>query len=311
MEAAATLLPVVGPYLKDFFEYEASYDGQIAINWTGAHLEVPVFALAAYLFIIFYIPPVLKSPFKIRNYWAYWNLLLSLFSIIGTSRCVPALYRELSTNGFQSSVCKDPSEWYLNGPSGLWTTLFVFSKLPELIDTIFLVFQKKPIIFLHWFHHVTVLLYCWHAFTMRSATGLWFISMNFSVHSIMYGYYFFAIIGMKGIARKIAPSITTIQIAQMLVGTVVTAMSAYWHGQEGVSCKVDPANFKMGLGMYMSYFILFASLFYDKYIAKEPKNNEPKKNICGGDVTDKTDSAGLFHRDGSISPSKKDAKKSS
>lgn len=33
--------------------------------------------------------------------------------------------------------------------------------------------QNKEVIFLHWFHHVTVLLYCWHAFISDTATGLW------------------------------------------------------------------------------------------------------------------------------------------
>ena len=52
----------------------------------------------------------------------------------------------------------------------------VYSPLPPdvlFVDTVFLVLQKKPVIFLHWFHHVTVLLYCWHAFANWTASGLW------------------------------------------------------------------------------------------------------------------------------------------
>ena len=34
------------------------------------------------------------------------------------------------------------------------------------------------------------MLYCWHAYHNRIAPGLWFASMNYLVHSVMYTYYF-------------------------------------------------------------------------------------------------------------------------
>jgi hypothetical protein len=52
------------------------------------------------------------------------------------------------------------------------------------------VLQKKRVIFLGWFHHTTVMLYCWHAFHNCIAPGLWFATMNYLVHSVMYTYYF-------------------------------------------------------------------------------------------------------------------------
>ena len=57
----------------------------------------------------------------------------------------------------------------------------------------------------------------------------------------------------------------------MVVGAVVTFCGAYWTINEGInSCHVDPANYKLGLAMYVSYFCLFAVLFYNLYLGGVP-----------------------------------------
>ena len=147
-----------------FQHWEQNYDTHTSIVWARDHADIPVFAVCIYLGFIFYVPGLLKKPMQLRRTWAYWNLLLSVFSIIGATRTVPHLVDTLRTKGFIFSLCAEPESWYLRGKEGVWVSMFIFSKIPELIDTVFLVLQKKPVIFLHWFHHVTVLLYCWHAY---------------------------------------------------------------------------------------------------------------------------------------------------
>ncbi|VDL66713.1 unnamed protein product [Nippostrongylus brasiliensis] len=49
------------------------------------------------------------------------------------------------------------------GPASFWACMFAFSKIAELGDTVFLVLRKRPVIFLHWYHHAVVLVYCWHS----------------------------------------------------------------------------------------------------------------------------------------------------
>jgi len=270
-------------------DLESSFDAQAAIKWSVDHDEIPIFAITLYLAAIFWIPPKLvgTTPLKLRRTWALWNALLAVFSMFGASRTLPTLYTALRMHGFRFTTCTDSIDWYLGvneRPCGMWMTLFIFSKIPELIDTIFLVIQQKEVIFLHWFHHITVLLYCWHAYTSSpAATGLWFAAMNFTVHSVMYTYYFFSISGMRKLARPLAPAITILQIAQMAVGCGVTVYAAgehyTWAGAiargESIlppTCAGTPESYKLGLGMYSSYLLLFSALFYANYLAPGAKN---------------------------------------
>ncbi len=62
------------------------------------------------------------------------------------------------------------------------------SQIPELVDTVFIVLRKKPLILLHWYHHFTVLLYCWHSYATRSSAGVYkwfagFFTVNSGRHS--------------------------------------------------------------------------------------------------------------------------------
>jgi elongation of very long chain fatty acids protein 6 len=79
--------------------------------------------------------------------------------------------------------------------SGFWTLAFVLSKVPELGDTVFIVLRKQPLIFLHWYHHVTVLIYSWYSYSEYTAAARWFVVMNYIVHSVMYSYYAFKALG--------------------------------------------------------------------------------------------------------------------
>ena len=214
-----------------------------------------------------------------------WNVLLSVFSFVGLVNTVPRLISTLAKEGFTYTVCEHPEKWYLDGHAGLYVFLFIYSKIPELMDTVFLVLKKRPVIFLHWFHHCTVLLYCWHAYSFAIAPGIWFAGMNYTVHSIMYMYYGLTSLGLlKFLTSLIAPYITTIQIVQMIVGMAVTVASALKHMEGGNdACWVNPANYKMGFAMYATYFVLFAILFKNLYCAggRKAKKTEKSSDFCG------------------------------
>merc|ERR1712232_171028 len=129
-----------------------------------------------------------------------------------------------------------------------------------------------------WWHHSTVLLYCWHSYSVRIATGAWFACMNYSVHSIMYGY--FAIMGTR--CRKLvtpyAIYIALLQLVQMLVGMFVTVKAVLYQAA-GEERHVNKTNSVLGLGMYLSYFVLFFKLFVDNYYLK-PKTLKKRASLC-------------------------------
>ena len=112
----------------------------------------------------------------------------------------------------------------LNPPIGTWRNIFVFSKVFEFIDTAFLVLRKSSLQFLHWYHHITVLVYSWYVLSHSSiATRLWFASINYAIHTLMYSYFAVKSAGLY-LPSQIALFITILQILQMFNGLFVNFM---------------------------------------------------------------------------------------
>jgi len=241
--------------------------------------QVPVLAVIGYLLFCYFGIKFMDSrkPFGLRYTLALWNFSLASFSFIGMVRTVPHLIGMVLTMPYKDTVCLPAEETYGNGTVGFWVMLFIFSKLPELIDTFFIVVRKRPLIFLHWYHHVTVLLYCWHAYATMAGSGLYFVAMNYSVHAFMYAYFCLQALRMvpKGFPAYL---ITICQIAQMLIGTFVCVSSWYFKLQNPDDCSNDRNNLIAGGLMYGSYLYLFVDFAVRRFILSPPKKDAPKKD---------------------------------
>jgi len=106
---------------------------------------VPLAFIALYVLIITLGPRLMKDrkPFQLKTPLALWNLSLSVFSLCGMARTVPHLLHTIATKPFRDTICTDSEAAYADGAVGLWTMLFIFSKVPELIDTFFIVTRKS------------------------------------------------------------------------------------------------------------------------------------------------------------------------
>lgn len=163
------------PSLEPFYlKYEKNYDPHPVLNvMKSTDYIIPFGAVASYLIFCYYGIRIMKArkPFDLLEPLSMWNLFLSIFSFYGAVRTVPHMLHRIFTLSFEQTVCQSPHTAYGAGACGLAVQLFIISKIPELIDTVFIVLRKKPLIFLHWYHHVTVLLYCWNAYVTESAAG--------------------------------------------------------------------------------------------------------------------------------------------
>lgn len=190
---------------------------------------------------------------------------------------MPVLISNVLTQPYQDTVCTDPIQSYGTGPCGFWVMLFIFSKVPELIDTVFIVIRKKRLIFLHWYHHVTVLLFCWNSFATAAGSGLYFVAMNYSVHALMYGYY--CLQALNACPKSFpAHLITLSQIGQMFIGTGV-CISGWYYMLNGMECANDKSNLVAGALMYGSYLYLFVDFFIVRY-----SPSKKSKGVKGGKV---------------------------
>ncbi|CAH2321857.1 elongation of very long chain fatty acids 6 [Pelobates cultripes] len=253
------------------YEFEKGFDEQEAIDWMRENWSKSFFFSFLYVALIFGGQRVMKERkrFELRRPLVLWSFTLAVFSIIGAIRTSWYLGNVLIASGFKESVCD--SGFYSGPVSKFWAYAFVLSKVPELGDTLFIVLRKQKLIFLHWYHHITVLLYTWYTYKDTVAGGGWFMTMNFTVHAFMYSYYTLRAAGIR-VPRPCAMFITITQILQMFMGIVVNSLVYHWKQDGG--CKSTTENIFWSSMMYLSYLILFCSFFIKAYM-KEP---EKKKN---------------------------------
>ncbi|KAL3283004.1 hypothetical protein HHI36_006161 [Cryptolaemus montrouzieri] len=254
------------PLRYHVFDFESSYKHNEYIQWMKGQWSIGYTLCVIYVIAIFSGQYLMKTrpKFEFRRPLVFWNVFLAVFSIIGASRTYPEMSHILRNYGWYHSVCNS-SFLTRDKVSAFWTFLFIWSKPVEFGDTFFIVARKQPLIFLHWYHHVTVLLYSWFAYMESAGTVRWFTVMNYSVHSIMYTYFAMRALRFK-LPKQLAMVVTFLQLIQMFLGCAVNIW-AYKYLQRDLVCQVSYLNITLSFGMYLSYLLLFAQFFYRSYLA--------------------------------------------
>lgn len=258
-----SVLPFLAPIESRFSWEKAQPWLDTSYRWMGCYVSM------IYLLLVYVGKRWMrdKPAYSLRRPLAMWNTGLVVFSIIGSLNVVPYLVSSVVSNGFVHSVCNDVL-FSSDAPHAiLWAFLFLLSKCVELFDTMFVILRKTPLNFLHWYHHATVFMYAAYYSSYIPALSLWFASMNYSVHSIMYSYYTVKAAGVR-VPQTVALVITTLQLVQFVVG-LVALVTAYAQKTSGVNCDATYGFLYVGLTVYLSYLVLFLHYFCQRYMRRE------------------------------------------
>lgn len=253
---------------------ENAVDPERIVAYTSRTWTVCLYASAIYLILVFQGRKWMQNrkSYNLKKPLILWNIGLAVFSIFGTATVLPPLLYSLYTHGIDYTVCF--SEYMYIPRIAIWCYLFGLSKILELGDTAFIVLRKSPLRFLHWYHHITVLIYTMYGITEPNAIGIIFGAMNYFVHSLMYTYY--ACRAMQfSIPRWCAQIITILQLSQMFVGVYVTVL-AFYNAKSGriTGCTARNDLMAMATVMYFSYALLFIHFFYQKYCSRKQEKSQ-------------------------------------
>lgn len=198
------------------------------------------------------------------------NAFLSLFSLwmnIHVSRTI------LETPDFKDTICI-PRRSDL--PERMQVSLYIFllSKIYELLDTPILIARRRPLSFLHVWHHSTVIFEIWGWVDQKVALGLYGMWFNTAVHVVMYAYYALVLRGYK-IRAKIL--ITASQIIQFVTGFLSLFPFLILHLTRPNGCEGSVGLLLSSL-INGSYLILFLIFYRDTY-TKPHRSRETKSHF--------------------------------
>lgn len=247
--------------------------------------QIPILVGIGYVLSLYTLQNYMKDkkPYSLKILSLLHNAFLSLLSLAMFCGVAYGAYRKQQENGFWAGLVCEQDRDPIKGPLFYWSYIFYLSKFYELLDSYLLVLKKKPLLFLHVFHHTIMPLVCWAGLEGKWCMALWTSAFwNSFVHIIMYYYYFISTIGYNPWWKKY---LTILQIYQFVSGVIYTYVffSYYFVGFEYISDGYTTSlTFKQGctgdfgaiifmFAVNNSFLYLFSKWYMDNYSIRPSK----------------------------------------
>ncbi|ODV57961.1 fatty acid elongase ELO2 [Ascoidea rubescens DSM 1968] len=252
-------------------------------------LPIVLSSISLYYFIIFggsyYLKKNSFKPLKLSLLFQLHNLILTSISFILLILIVEQLVPIIFKNGLFYSICN------INSWTQPLITLYYLNyltKFIEFIDTFFLVVKQKKLTFLHTYHHGATALLCFTQLIGETPISWVPISLNLSVHCLMYWYYFLTSTGYKVWWKE---WVTRFQIIQFILDLIFVYFASYQkvaftYFKDTLPYCADCAGSTnaavWGCCILSSYLFLFIAFYIEVYKKKGSKKSRAVKRVKGG-----------------------------
>jgi fatty acid elongase 3 len=275
------------PIFSKAFEYVVGYS---ADEFTFQPGSTPMSTLKeTSIFIVIYYTVIFggrelmrnREPFKLRTLFLIHNFYLTAISAILLALFIEQILPTVVRHGIFHAICAHEGGW--TQPLVVLYYLNYLTKYLELLDTCFLFLKKKPLTFLHCYHHGATALLCYTQLIGSTSVSWVVISLNLMVHVVMYWYYFQSARGIKIWWKE---WITRLQIIQFVIDlgfvyfaswTYFTSTYFQWLPNAGQCAGEEFAAFS-GIAIISSYLLLFISFYLATY-KKDGKRPSGRKAV--------------------------------
>lgn len=245
----------------------------VTLHWKTAPLSsvyYPPIAIVCYLTLIFSLRRFMRDrpPVKLRSLTVVHNVFLCALSLAMGVGVLSEVVKVFAANATPSNpfagtnaVLCDPTGASMTGRMGWWMYVFYVSKYYELLDTVIMVLKKRPLNFLHVYHHCIVLP-LFYVYMSTSMVLQWIVVVaNSSVHVAMYYYYAMAALGHKVWWKKY---ITLAQIVQFIIDLTSTWPYPFLYFSAS-GCSGSMRGWLFGQAVGASFFKLFCDFYFRSY----------------------------------------------
>ncbi len=240
--------------VSELFLGDSSSEGPATVSFA-------ILAILFYMVLLSRLKSVMarKDPFDLRFLLTLNNFFISAASAILLALLIPEVVNSMLRHGLVGSWCS--ARAYTPWLETLYWVNYL-AKYYELLDTLFLVLRKKPLTFLHVYHHSATLLLTAIQLQDRTVVQWVPISLNLAVHTLMYWYYGAKAQGWNPWWKK---HLTSLQIGQFIVDVAVCFYCSWLYFQGDCSTTLRSSVIGSAiLGSYLLLFIRFFSLTYQK-----------------------------------------------